>query len=268
MLDVGGEAGIEPADHTLFQGIQLCRRPVAGDDDLFVGLFQGIEGVEELFLGGFFVPQELDVVDEQHVDAAVFFPEGFQPVVFHALDQLVGEGLAGNVQDLHIRMGGQDLVADGIHQMGLAQAGIAEQEEGVVGVGRVVCNGHGCGLGKPVGVAHHEIVEGVAGRKVGAERPGHLGFVRTLLGRLLRSGRAGSMGAGSGHRICEQIHFHQFLAGHGRASFPIHDGSIIPYGKGVWITAGNKRLQQAPGGKDGVLPSLCSFPQEVIHRCG
>ena len=73
MLDVGGETGIEPADHPLFQGVQFGGRPVAGDDDLFVGLFQGVEGVEKFFFRAFFIAtaQELDVVDEEDVDVAV-----------------------------------------------------------------------------------------------------------------------------------------------------------------------------------------------------
>ena len=118
VLDVGGKAGIEPADHPFFQGVQFPGGTVAGNDDLLVGLFQGVEGVEKLLLGGFPVPEELDVVDEEHVDVPVFFPEGFQPVVFHAFDQLIGEGFAGNVQHFHIRVVLPDLVADGVHQMG------------------------------------------------------------------------------------------------------------------------------------------------------
>ena len=76
MLDIRSQAGIEPADHPLFQGIQFGWGTVTGNDDLLVGLFQGIEGVEKFFLGGFFIPQELDIIDEQDIDIPVFFPEG------------------------------------------------------------------------------------------------------------------------------------------------------------------------------------------------
>ena len=42
-----------------------------GDDDLLVGVVQGVEGVEELLLRLLLALQELDVVDQQHVDVAV-----------------------------------------------------------------------------------------------------------------------------------------------------------------------------------------------------
>lgn len=146
----------------------------------------------------------------------VFFPEGFQPVVLHALDQLIGEGFAGNVENLHVRMILPDLVADGVHQMGLAQSGIAEQEEGVVGEGRIVGHGHGRRLGKPVGIPHHEIVKGVAGRKVGDK------------GLLGKGGRGFLLRRGSGRRFfrfrCrflfrKQVQFHHFFSGHDKPPF-------------------------------------------------
>ena len=55
------------------------RRPVAGDDDLLVGVVQRVEGVEELLLRLLLVLQELDVVDEQDVDVAVAPAEAARP---------------------------------------------------------------------------------------------------------------------------------------------------------------------------------------------
>ena len=46
-------------------------RPVGGDDDLLGGVVERVEGVEELLLRLLLVLQELDVVDQQHVDVAV-----------------------------------------------------------------------------------------------------------------------------------------------------------------------------------------------------
>ena len=45
--------------------------PVGGEHDLLVGVVQRVEGVEELLLGLGLALQELDVVDQQHVDVAV-----------------------------------------------------------------------------------------------------------------------------------------------------------------------------------------------------
>ena len=70
-LDVGDQAPLEPVTEPVLQRDQLLGGAVAGDHDLRVGVVQGVEGVEELLLGLFLVLQELDVVDEEHVDVAV-----------------------------------------------------------------------------------------------------------------------------------------------------------------------------------------------------
>ena len=54
-----------------------------------------------------------------------------------------------------------DGVGDGVEQMGLAQAGFAVDEEGIVALGRLVGHAPGCGVGKLVGGAHHKFVKGV-----------------------------------------------------------------------------------------------------------
>ena len=169
MVDLDDQSLHEPAGQSFLQGIQFLGRPVAGDDDLLVRLLQGFEGVEEFFLGGFLFPQELDIVDEQHVDVPVFVPEGFVRVVLDGADQFVGERFTGNVQDLHFRMMVMDVVADGVHQMGLAQPRVAVQEQGVVALGRCVGHAHGEVVGFFVGFAPDEIVKGVFGRQMGIE---------------------------------------------------------------------------------------------------
>ena len=40
-------------------------------------------------------------------------------------DQFIGEGFTGGIEDLHLGEFLVDVVADGIHQVGLAQSGIA-----------------------------------------------------------------------------------------------------------------------------------------------
>ena len=109
-------------------------RPVGREDDLLAVLVDGIERVEELFLRPFLVGDELDVVDQQQVDAPVARPEVVDLALLDAGDELVGELLAGGVDDALAREARQDLVADGMHQVRLAQAHAAVQEERVVGV--------------------------------------------------------------------------------------------------------------------------------------
>ncbi len=58
---------------------------VAGEDDLFARVIEGVEGVEELFLGAFFTSDELDVVDEEDVAlGAVVFTKDVHLFAFDA----------------------------------------------------------------------------------------------------------------------------------------------------------------------------------------
>ena len=65
--DLGDEAPGEAAAQPILDARQLGRQLVAGEDDLLVGVVEGVEGVEELVLRAVLVGQELDVVDQQHV---------------------------------------------------------------------------------------------------------------------------------------------------------------------------------------------------------
>ena len=70
-LHVYGHAPGEPRAQALLKRRDILGWFVAAHDHLFVGLVKGVEGVEELLLDPFLAGQELDVVDDQHVGAAV-----------------------------------------------------------------------------------------------------------------------------------------------------------------------------------------------------
>ena len=160
-LDVGDQAPLEPGAHAVFQGLQPLRRPVGGHDDLLVGVVQGVEGVEELLLRAFLALQELDVVDEQHVDVAVAALEGDLAVVAQGVDEVVGELLGGHVAHAHPREQPLRVVADGVQQVGLAQAGVAPDEQRVVRPRGRLGDGDGRGVAEPVRRADDERVEDV-----------------------------------------------------------------------------------------------------------
>jgi len=76
---------LKPGPEPVFEGGQLAWRAVGGDDDLLIGVVQRVEGVEELtFLDALFAFDELDVIDEQHVDIAIAALEGDPAVVAQA----------------------------------------------------------------------------------------------------------------------------------------------------------------------------------------
>lgn len=147
----------------MFEGGNLLRRAVGGHDDLFVVLVQGVEGVEELFLGAFFTREELDVVYKEEVDVAIHVLELLATVGLYGVDELVGEGLAGNVDDLGFWVLGHHFVADGLDDVGFAETYTAKYEERIVFGAWVLCY-CGCGgMGEFVAFANDVGFKGVLG---------------------------------------------------------------------------------------------------------
>ncbi len=124
---------------------------------------QGVEGVEELFLGALFLGKELNVVDQQHVHIAELVAEAGHLVVAQRVDHLVGELLAGYVADGGLGLLPLDFVADGLHQVGLPHSHATIKEERVVGLRGTLGDRLAGGVGKLVSAPDHEGVEGVSG---------------------------------------------------------------------------------------------------------
>ena len=80
--------------------------------------------------------QELDVVHEQHVHRAVALAELEDPVVLDRVDHLVHEPLARDVGEAVVAVVVEDVVPDRVHQVRLAQAHAAVDEQRVVGARR------------------------------------------------------------------------------------------------------------------------------------
>ena len=91
-----------------------------------------VERVEELLLGAFLAGNELDVIDEQHVDPPIAVPELLALLSADRVDELIGEFLAGRVRDALLRVAGQHRMTDRVHQMRLAEATAAIHEQRVV----------------------------------------------------------------------------------------------------------------------------------------
>ena len=131
-LDVCDEAPFKARAQTVFERLNLSRMTVARQDDVLVRIVQRVERMEEFFLRMLFLREELDVVDEQDVDVAVFLPEGFGIAVSNGVDEFVREFFARNVEDAHLGEFLQNLVPDGVHEMRLAESHAAVHEEGIV----------------------------------------------------------------------------------------------------------------------------------------
>ena len=159
--------------------------------DLLAVLVDRVERVEELLLGPLLVGDELDVVDEEQVDPPVAGAELVDLALLDRGDELVRELLGRGVDDALARELGDDLVADGVHQVGLAEAHAAVQEERVVGMAGPLGDRQAGGVGEPVGRADDEVRERVA--RVDVRRPALAADPGRLEPDLRRSSIAGAV---------------------------------------------------------------------------
>ena len=165
-LDVCHQTPLEPGLKPLLQGHHVAGLPVGGHDDLLVLLVELVEGMKELVLGTFLTGDELDIIDEEQVCLPVLAAELDIFAVLDGLDQLVGELVGPDVDDVGVGVDLADAVGDGVEQMGLAHAGRAVEEQGVIDLARGFGYRQGGAVGEAVTGAHDEIVEGELGVKV------------------------------------------------------------------------------------------------------
>ena len=157
---MGDKAHLEATAESVLERRDGVRRTVARQDDLSTLLLDGVEGVEEFLLEAFLALHELDVVDQEHVVPAVAILEFWELFVSDGLDEPVHERLTGYVLHPVGRIVGGDIVADGLEEVGLAEAGVSVDEQRVVGPsGGLGYRLGGC-VGEPVGRADHEVLEG------------------------------------------------------------------------------------------------------------
>jgi hypothetical protein len=121
-LDRDGEAPAEARDEALLDAGHFLREAVAGDGDLLVRLEERVEGIEELFLRARLADEELHVVDEEEVERAVVALERIEALVLVGAHHVGHELLGVDVAHLGLGVALEDLDADRLQQVGLAQA--------------------------------------------------------------------------------------------------------------------------------------------------
>ena len=181
----------------------LVRRAVAAEDDLLLRVVERVEGVEELGLRAFLAGEKLDVVDQQHVDAAIALAEIEDPIVADGVDHLVHEPLGRDVGQLQVAIVPQHVVPDRVHQVGLAQTHPAVDEQRVVRARRRFRDRAAGRVRELVRRADDEGVEGVAGVQPGRARSSSTGGggVRARPLRRRSSGIAGASACDLGDEV-------------------------------------------------------------------
>ncbi len=142
-------------------------RTVTADDNLLLRVIQGIKRVEELSLGPFLAGNELDVVNQQHIHAAIPLAELQNPVVPQRIDHFVHEALRRHVGEFQPAVMPQHVVANRVHQVCFAQTHPAIDEQRVVRARGGLGHGPARRIGKLVGGADDEGVKRVARTQAG-----------------------------------------------------------------------------------------------------
>ena len=165
--DVGDEAGLEALAQAVLERLQIVGRAVGGEHDLAAAVVQGVEGVEELLLGLGLALEELDVVEQQHVDVAeAGLKVSVRPPPSAPRNSFVK---ASPVVQRTVRPGlcESSRLAIELSRWVLPTPGRTADEQRVVGLGWHLRDGQRGGVREAVAVADDELVErqlGVAER--------------------------------------------------------------------------------------------------------
>src|SRR4030095_832954 len=95
-----------------------------------------VERMKKFLLRSLFATEKLNVVNQKKIGLAITLAEFDQITVLARVDELVDEQLTRDVDHLHIFLFRPDELADGLHEMGLAQTDAAVNKEGIIGTRR------------------------------------------------------------------------------------------------------------------------------------
>ncbi len=208
LVDDGQKTRAEPRDELAVKAGQILGQKRARENEPATPGIEGLEGIEQLVLDAGFVPEKVDVLQQQHVH--VLAKRGLEPLHLLGLerhDQPVGEFLGrqvGHTQPL-AGLAGQ-IPPHGLDEMGLAQArGRADKQ--LVGRQGTFADALGSDIRQLVARSDHEFV--VAEAKTRTRRIRRLGRGRQGQGpgRDHRSGSGFTPRPGGGGlcRFCRRL---------------------------------------------------------------
>src|SRR5450756_1351871 len=88
--------------------------------------------MKKFLLRPFLAGNELNVVDEQDVNATVLVSELFIPIILYGVDQFICKLFRRSIEHFRIWILVEDVMSDCMHQMGLPQTDAAVNEQGIV----------------------------------------------------------------------------------------------------------------------------------------
>ena len=124
-LDIRDQSPLETGTEPLIESFHFLGRAVRGKHNLFAGLMELVESMEELFLCGFFSYNKLDIIDQENINCAVLVAQschGRGITASDRLDHFICELLGGYIQNPHIGILFQYKVSDRVHKVRLAKS--------------------------------------------------------------------------------------------------------------------------------------------------
>jgi hypothetical protein len=117
-LKLCAQTPFKTGHETFLEVGNISRRTIARKNDLAVAIEQGVEGVEEFFLGTILPGEKLDVIDQKAVRLAETAPELDQFTMLNGRDELIRKLFGGNINNLGPLLFLHDPVTDCMEQMG------------------------------------------------------------------------------------------------------------------------------------------------------
>ena len=124
-----------------------------------MALIEIVEGMEKFLLRGVLAGDELDIIDEEEVRAAVFEAELVVFAFAQGVDEFVCKLVSLDVDDVVVRVVLMNFVRNGIEKVRLPNAGRAVDEKWIIRIRGLFRNGDGGGVRKLVAVADDEVIE-------------------------------------------------------------------------------------------------------------
>ena len=157
-LDAADQPAGEPRDQLRPQLRQFGRRTVGGEDKLPAFAQERVDRVQQLDLRGPLAHEELQIVEHEHSNAAIFPPEAGQTAAAQRFEKLAGELLGREVDGRQTPVRLPCRRPNAFQQVGLADAGRAAEHQRRQLAG--LADDHfGRGDGQPIGVAGDKRLE-------------------------------------------------------------------------------------------------------------
>src|SRR5438270_2713555 len=75
-LDIRDQSPFKTGAQSFLNGVDVFRQAIRGNNNLLLLLVKRVEGVEKLFLSALFAGDELDIVNQQHINRVETIAEG------------------------------------------------------------------------------------------------------------------------------------------------------------------------------------------------